>query len=274
MSNITELTSTTVRHQLKARELTVKAVSPLGGAMRRFVLGGDQLEPNFPFYPLAPIDHVKLAFPHPETGTIILPEFGENGPQPRADGLLPLTRDYSVRKFDAETKELTIDFVLHDHGPAGRWASHAKVGDPIGVIGPRGSRIYSPDFDSYVFLADLTGVPALCRWLEEIPSNKYTMAVVGVDSSQDVFSVHRHGQKRIQWHYPTDPTDRLLNAVKDLDVDLLRRSYIWGGGEASELARIRRYLVRELGLDPKQVDLDGYWKIGVVNRDHHQELEA
>lgn len=274
MSNITELTSTAVRHQLKAREIAVKKISPLGAAMRRFILAGDQLEEDFPYYPLAPIDHVKLAFPHPETGTIILPEFGENGPRTRADGLIPLTRDYSVRKFDIETKELTIDFVLHDHGPAGRWAKNAKVGDPIGVIGPRGSRIYSPDFDSYVFLSDLTGLPALSRWLEEIPRGKDTLGVVSVDSIRDVIPVRGPGHTQIQWHYPPETTDRLLNAVKSLDSDLLRRSYIWGGGEAGELARIRRYLVRELGVSSKQVDLDGYWKVGVVNRDHHQELEA
>lgn len=32
---------------------------------------------------------------------------------------------------------------------------------------------------------------------------------------------------------------------------------------------IRRYLRRELGLPKQQVDVDGYWKKGTANLDHH-----
>ena len=40
-------------------------------------------------------------------------------------------------------------------------------------------------------------------------------------------------------------------------------------GEANALKPIRRYLRRELGLSKDQVEVDGYWKKGDANLDHH-----
>ncbi|WRL65744.1 siderophore-interacting protein [Blastococcus brunescens] len=54
-----------------------------------------------------------------------------------------MTRTYTVRAWDAETGELTIDFVHHgDEGLAGPWAAAAQPGDVIQLMGPGGA--YAP----------------------------------------------------------------------------------------------------------------------------------
>ena len=76
--------------------------------MIRVTLGGD-LDG---FTSLGFDDHVKLFFP---TGTT-----GADG-EPEMD-----SRDYTPRRYDPQANTLDIDFVLHDAGPATRWASRRK----------------------------------------------------------------------------------------------------------------------------------------------------
>src|SRR5699024_1577675 len=128
----------------------------IGPRMRRITLGGDDLEADFPAPPFAAPDHVKLVVPDPVTGDVPLPRIVDDRIQ-RVDGPAPILRDYTVRRVDAE--HLTLDFVLHDHGPAGRWAGTARVGDRLGVLGPRGSHLYPDDYARYVLVADETALP-------------------------------------------------------------------------------------------------------------------
>jgi NADPH-dependent ferric siderophore reductase len=48
---------------------------------------------------------------------------------------------------------------------------------------------------------------------------------------------------------------------------------VWAAGEASALVPVRRYLKHEVGLRPDQLDVQGYWKRGIVNRDHHEPVD-
>ena len=98
---------------------------------------GDDLAEGFPWVVFAPADHVKLFFPHPGTGDLVFPTITEKGWTFPEDSGDPLYRDYTVRAYDAEAHELTIDFVVHDHGVAGVWARDAQPGAELGVLGPR-----------------------------------------------------------------------------------------------------------------------------------------
>src|SRR4051812_28838069 len=48
----------------------------------------------------------------------------------------PFVRTYTVRRVDADRREITVDFVVHgEHGVAGPWASSAQPGQPAYLMG-------------------------------------------------------------------------------------------------------------------------------------------
>ena len=107
--------------------------------MIRVTLGGGDLEG---FTSLGFDDHIKLFFP------AATPAGGE--PQ-------SVSRDYTPRRFDAAAKTLEIEFVIHDAGPATRWAEQARVGQQLDIGGPRGSFVIPTTYDWHLLIGDDTG---------------------------------------------------------------------------------------------------------------------
>jgi len=50
-------------------------------------------------------------------------------------------------------------------------------------------------------------------------------------------------------------------------------TYAWFAGEAGALRAVRRHLRDEAGLGADRVEVDGYWRRGVADHDHHQPVE-
>ena len=244
----TTRTREVVRHELRLRSLTVVAVQPLTAHITRITLAGDELEG---FSSVGPEDHVKVLFPAPP---------GER-----------ITRDYTPAVYRADARELDLDFVIHgDSGPASRFASAATVGDVIGIGGPRGSRLAPSGYRRVVLLADETAVPALSRW---IATTRWESEVIAFVQSED--------PSILDYPFPTGDrvaltaigtgADAALTALGGLHLD--DDTYIWAAGEATALIPVRRHLRRELGLDATQVKVDGYWKLGTAELDHHAPLD-
>ncbi|WP_433654683.1 siderophore-interacting protein [Nocardia sp. CA-128927] len=263
-----------VQYALHPRVLEVLDSWRLTPRMQRILLGGPELEADFPFMPMAPDDHVKLFFPDPATGELIMPVMGPKGMGPRPDGRRPEFRDYTIRAFDAEKRAVTIDFVLHTHGVGGSWAAAASPGDRLGVVGPRGSHIYPVGYDTYLLVADETALPALSRWIEELPAGKEVIAFVEVRDAADEIDLPAGAQVRFLHRNDAAPgtTTLLADAVREL-APPTGRLFAWAAGEANSLKPIRRYLVDELKLTKDQMKIDGYWRLGTVNLDHHAEDE-
>ncbi|GAA5056326.1 siderophore-interacting protein [Nocardia callitridis] len=261
-----------VLHELRPRTLEVLESYRLTPRMQRIVLGGQELEREFPFVPMAPDEHLKMFFPDPETGELVLPVIGPKGMAPRPDGKRPQFRDYTVRAFDAEKPSLTIDFVLHTHGIGGSWAADAQPGDRVGAIGPRGSYIYPVGYDWYLLVADETALPALCRWAEELPEGKQVIAFVEVRDEADEIALPESVQVRYLHRGSAAPgTTSLLADAVTAWAPPEGRGFAWAAGEALSLKPVRRYLVNELKLPKEQMKIDGYWRVGTVNLDHHAE---
>src|SRR5688500_1210515 len=55
----------------------------------------------------------------------------------------PARRRYTVRDWDAVSRVLTVDFVVHGEGVAGDWAAAAEPGSVLVFEGPAGG--YRPD---------------------------------------------------------------------------------------------------------------------------------
>ncbi|MFI5841642.1 siderophore-interacting protein [Catenuloplanes sp. NPDC051500] len=240
-----------VSHQARRRRLEVLRVEELGSAMRRIVLGGPELESDFPFLPLAAADHVKVVVPDEETGELTLPAAGRPSPL--------TTRDYTPRRFDAAAGELTIDFVLHAHGPAGRWATTAAPGASLGVIGPRGSQVFPADCDDYLLVADETGLPATERFLEELPTDAVVRVLVLATGPERELGGGRVADVRWLGAVPAEAVVETVAAIP-----LGSGSLVWGAGEAGAMRTLRTHLRQDRGLDAERVSVRGYWREGVA----------
>ena len=130
----------------------VRSVEPLTPQMLRVVLGGDGLA-GFGAGPFT--DHyVKLQIP-PDGAPYEAPFDPERIKADLPREQWPRIRTYSVRHWDPDRLELTIDFVNHgSRGVAGPWAAAAAPGDAIQLIGPGGAYAPDPEADWHLLVGD------------------------------------------------------------------------------------------------------------------------
>ena len=151
-----------VRHEPRRRELTVASVERLTPHMIRVAATGEALAD---FASLAPDDHVKVIVPGP--------------------GGAPVMRDYTPRAFDRQARTLTLDFAVHEAGPATAWALAARPGDPLTLGGPRGSRVLRGAVGRWLLVGDETALPAIARRIEELPAGTPVETLVAVPGPAD-----------------------------------------------------------------------------------------
>lgn len=257
---------TRVRHPLRSRLLTVVRVEKVAARMVSVRLAGDDVAD---LVSLSPQDHVKLFLPH-EPG--VIPELPEVAGDRWVGGRHLTSRDYTVRRFDTGARWIDIVLLVHEHGAAGRWAGRVAVGDRAGVLGPRGSVIVPDTFDRYVLAVDETALPAAARWLEELLPDARATVVVEAQDEGDVVDLPTRAQAEITWLFRrgAEPgtTSLLADAVEGLDLSE-GEVFVWVAGEAGSIRPLRRYL-RSVGFTPGDHEVDGYWRRGVTDYDHHE----
>lgn len=247
------------RHEIVLRELEVMRVARMTPCMQRIVLGGDALRG---FRSASPDDHVKLFFPN-RHGQLVLPTPGQ-GRLEFPDGVEPSPmRDYTPRHHDAERNELVVDFVLHGDGPAATWAEQASPGQRIGAGGPRGSFIVAGDFDHYVMIGDETALPAIGRWLEELPSTASAIVRVEIPAIADQQTLPSRATVDLQW-FPRDNADAASSTLLEQALQQLPTpagdAFWWIAAESGRARRMRQYLSDERGVVKDWLRATGYWK--------------
>lgn len=233
-----------VRHELRRRDVSVARVEPLGTEFVRVVFSGDALEG---FVSLGFDDHVKFMF-------------GDAG------GGEPVRRDYTPRRFDAERRELAIDFALHGDGAASDWARRAAPGQRAVIGGPRGSMIVPADYDWHLLAGDATAAPAIGRRLAELPAGTRTIVVVQLADAAVLELARSAAQVELR---QVADADELVAAVARLPLPR-GEGYAWGAGEASSMARLRALLLGEKGHPHTAMRVAAYWKRGAS--DFHEDL--
>lgn len=230
-----------IRHDLRVRSLTVQAVEHVTPRMLRIVLTGADL---FDFATASFDDHVKLLVPGP-------------------DGA-PVRRDYTPRRFDRADQTLTIDFALHEAGPATRWALGARRGDMIQVSGPKGSTVIPNSVRRWLMIGDETALPAIGRRIEEARPGERITTVIAVADLAERQSLRTKGNLLSLWaHRPpsmaSDPT-ALLSLVRTIAVEA--GTFVWIAAEAQVARAIRQLLLQERAHPRGWIKAAGYWAQG------------
>lgn len=245
MEQIHEQIITRHRQEPKRRALNVTEVSHLTPHMIRVQLSGEELKD---FKSLSPDDHIKLFF---ETGA------GK-----------PEMRDYTPRAYDNDACTLTLDFAVHEAGPATAWALSAKPGDTLNIGGPRGSAVVAPVFDWYLLIGDETALPAIGRRVEELPAGVEVITLTGVPEAADEQVFETAATHHAHWiHRPveeaTDP-EPMLEALKGITWPA-GKGFVWIAAEAKVARVLRDYVTGEIGHPSHWMKASGYWTQGVAD---------
>lgn len=233
-----------LRREPKRRRLTVARREALTPGMLRIEFASPDLAD---FDSRSPDDHIKLFVPD------------ASSPQ----GVV--MRDYTPRAFDAARQTLTIDFALHDAGPATLWAKGAKPGDAIEIGGPRGSVVVADDFDFYLLVGDETALPAIGRRVEGLRAGVPVTTAVVVDSPADVQRFATRADWRPLWVYRCrdgrDDAALLLEALANWAAPA-GDGYVWIAAEASVARPLKAYMLDARAHPKAWLKSAGYWVRG------------
>lgn len=251
-----------IEHPITLRRLRVERIVPITPGIRRATLVGDELGALVrdgiecpPFTTAAADDHIKI-FPPPAEGDVVLPTQDEGHlhwpSDPPAIG-----RDYTVRRFDPAAGELDIDLVLGHDGPGARWAAEAEAGDVIHIAGPRASAEHTLDAGTLLFVGDDTALPAIARFLDELPDAERAVVVVAVDEENEGYPLPAGTVCRLV--RGRDDEARQVRALVRSVLEGTTDVFVWAGLEFQEARRLRAVL-RETGLPRSQTHVTHYWR--------------
>jgi NADPH-dependent ferric siderophore reductase len=243
------------------REVRLKAAFDLTPRMRRLTFTGDDIARFVKDDDL----HVRLYFP-PEG--LAKPEW----PWPASDGRIlwpepdrrPVTRYYTIRRIDLQTREIDIDFVVHDHaGPGSAFALNAQAGAICGMAGPLGRSIRPA---RWILLAgDETALPAIARILEKFPATAKGEVFIEVADRLEELPLAAPAGVSVCWLHrgdnPAGTTQLLVDAVKAVRWPDHREVFAWAACEAQSLKALRNHFRDERKLSREQHLAVAYWSL-------------
>ncbi|MFE0649945.1 siderophore-interacting protein [Streptomyces sp. NPDC059534] len=263
----------------KATEARVVRTERITPHMVRVVLGGPGLDA---FDAAEYTDHyVKLLFapegvsyPEPFDMERIREEF------PREQW--PTTRTYTVRAWDAEQRELTVDFVVHgDEGLAGPWAARAQAGDTVRFLGPGGGYTPDPTADWHLLVGDESALPAIAVALERLPAGARVHAFVEISDAAEEQKFATAAGVDVTWLHRGDRPagEALVEAVRSLDFPA-GDVHAFVHGEAGFVKDLRRHLRLDRGVTRERLSISGYWRLGksdeawrAIKREWNEQVE-
>ena len=231
------------------RKLRVINSQELGKSMRRITLQGEDLA-NFPENQES--GYVKIRFPK---------NLDHEPSNAKKDYDL---RSYTIRSFNLEKRELVLDFLLHgDSGPASKWASSAQIGDSIEIAGP-GPAILAADADWYLFVGDMTALPAIAVNLEKLSSESKGIVLIEINSLEDKQELKKPEGVEVKWIINSDPLTGCEDLIKALSGVEIKggNPYAWVAGEFELLRFARKLLKYDKAFPKDSLYLSCYWKIG------------
>lgn len=251
---------TRIPYPIEVRRVQVVRTDLVTPRMIRVTLGGEELAD---LHTHVADDHVRVVYAH-EDGT-------RDDPVPNDRQMLdwprpmPPTRQYTIRRYDPEARELDLDVVVHEGGVGSTWATTAAPGDPVVVAGPPGAKTFAHTYRHYVFAIDPTALPALARWLEEAvwleASGATALVAVDHDHPEETgYPLTERAGVEVHWFSRAEGS-RLAEEVIDRTPEMPPGEvFVFAAGETTDLKPLRRWS-KMRGYDSL---ITGYWKRGVT----------
>lgn len=244
-------------------------------ALARVELEGPGLDD---FVPVDATDaYVNAAFP-PDGAPYVAP-FDLSALKELPNEQRPFRRRYSVRRWDAGARRLTLEVVVHgDVGAGGRWVLRARPGDALVFTGPAGSYRPDPAAAGHLLVGDESALPAIAASLEAVPAGAPVVVRLMCDGPAhelpdlpapdglDLAWVHRTGDAA------TD-VRRLVDAVAAAPLPA-RDVHAFVHGEALETREVRRLLLATPAVDLGRLSCSPYWRRGMTDEAWRQVKAA
>ncbi|MDR6866767.1 NADPH-dependent ferric siderophore reductase [Microbacterium resistens] len=200
-------------HPYRTYRTTVSRLTPLTPSFTRITLSGEDLR----WFGTDGLDQrIKVMIPFADGSFTDVGQFDETQSmtdwyrrwRELPDALRNAIRTYTIRAVRPAEREIDIDFVLHGtEGPASAWASAAKVGDPLAIVGPD-SRVDGHDggiewhpghADTLLIAGDETAVPAICAIVESLPADARGVVLAEVPTEADALPLTSPDGVTVTW---------------------------------------------------------------------------
>ena len=254
------------KRRRQMHQATVIAIEQVTPRVRRIVFSSDTLAD---FTVPSPGAHIKLFF-------------GTNPNEPIDDPrkLRSQMRTYTPRYFNPETKELTVEFVLHGDGLASTWAAQAQVGEALTLAGPGGGMDIPKNLKNIIMLVDESAIPAAGTILEALPAGCIPTVICEVEDVREQRSLSSQIRTKSTWLFRQEQNaspgtllenylPNVLAEAKDFD-DV----FWWIACEADTMRRMRSQLLKQSGINKDRLITRGYWKLGASNHPDHDYGES
>jgi len=273
---------------MRVFDLNVVRCEQVSPSFKRVVFTGGNLHD---LVDPAPDQRVRLLFPLSDGRHLFIQDNAEAIQQMRLMDAIqrPPARVYTVGEWCSDKKELSIDFVLHEPaGVASCWASQAKAGDVLQMLGvSRSKGRENTDFEwcppvdmQHVFIfGDATALPAIVNILKVLqgwPVQPQALVWIEVPCAGDCRELAHWDGLDVCWLFGDtvrvqENGDEVANVLlkqavyQAADQFGLERGnascYVWGAGESTVVSRIRRYFSEERGFSKDALSIMGYWRI-------------
>jgi NADPH-dependent ferric siderophore reductase len=226
--------------------------------MVRVVLGGKGLDA---FEPTVHTDEYVNCFFVPDGAPYAVP-FDDEATRDLPRELRPFPRRITVRDWDEDRREVTLDIVAHgDVGYAGRWAARAQPGDRLQLRGPAGAYSPHPDADAYLFVGDESALPAIAASAAAVPPGRPVVIVAEVDDASGEIEIESPGTLQVHWVHRARHADGLENLADTTAALPLPDGVVsaFVHGEAVATRAVRRVLLSRRMVDPDHLSCSPYW---------------
>lgn len=252
----------------RPRRVSVVEKQVLAPQLLRLVLEGDLED-----YPQPqPAAHFKLLLPRAGQESPSLPDMSSGSARWAEGQVKPWLRAYTVRAFNRERRQLTVDLVVHSSGPATEWAHAAVPGSQLAISMPGGPSPMLPEASCYWLAGDLSAVPAIAALLEALPAD--AKGEVWLLTGEDVRFLLQQRPQGIEVHWvqhQAQAEPQLLQALQARGWPEQQDMTAWVAGEHHEVVALRDWLRVDCGLSKTRLYAVPYWKRDADEETYHQQ---